>query len=126
MVTGCGGILSDRKGNFQTPEYPNKYPYGINCTWTIEPPVKSFLVLEFIDFETELGHDFLKISDIIHEWSIGAFSGSDKPKNLVSSSNFMILMFTADESGERRGFNISYTIKTSGIYYVFILIFCAF
>ena len=34
--TGCGGILTGRRGSIQTPDYPAAYKENLNCEWKIK------------------------------------------------------------------------------------------
>lgn len=64
-------------------------------------------------FQTELGYDFLEIHDGPNLLSplIGSFNGTQVPQFLFSSSNFLYLLFTTDNSRSNVGFKILYESK---------------
>lgn len=59
----CGGLLQERSGTFETPNYPNSYPSEVVCLWVIRvPKAKSIIVtIETFDIGKETG-DFLAYS----------------------------------------------------------------
>lgn len=61
-------------------------------------------------FQTELGYDFLEIHDGPNLLSplVGSFNGTQVPQFLFSSSNFLYLLFTTDNSRSNAGFKILY------------------
>lgn len=65
-------------------------------------------------FQTELGYDFLEIHDGPNLLSplVGSFNGSQVPQFLFSSSNFLYLLFTTDNSRSNAGFKILYESKS--------------
>ena len=107
--------MNDTKGYIQSPNYPNEYPYSMSCSWTIRGPTNSFIILSFINFETEPGHDFLEIYDGSADSLVANHSGSDKLNDLLSSSNTLILKFVSDMNIQMKGFKISYKIIIRGI-----------
>ena len=64
-------------------------------------------------FQTELGYDFLEIHDGPNLLSplVGSFNGTQVPQFLFSSSNFLYLLFTTDNSRSNAGFKILYESK---------------
>lgn len=68
------------------------------------------VILSSYRFQTELGYDFLEIHDGPNLLSplIGSFNGTQVPQFLFSSSNFLYLLFTTDNSRSNAGFKILY------------------
>lgn len=68
-------------------------------------------------FQTELGYDFLEIHDGPNLLSplVGSFNGTQVPQFLFSSSNFLYLLFTTDNSRSNAGFKILYESKSDTI-----------
>ena len=55
-VSGCGGLLNGSSGLFSTPGFPYKsYSGDLNCVWTLSIPTNGFVVIEFLEFDTEQG-----------------------------------------------------------------------
>lgn len=69
----------------------------------------SFFFL-LLRFQTELSYDFLEVHDGPNLLSpmIGSFNGTQVPQFLFSSSNFLYLLFTTDNSRSNSGFKIFY------------------
>lgn len=65
-------------------------------------------------FQTELGYDFLEIHDGPNLLSplVGSFNGTLVPQFLFSSTNFLYLLFTTDNSRSNAGFKILYESKS--------------
>lgn len=82
-------------------------------------PMESILQLTFsalfclLRFQTELSYDFLEVHDGPNLLSplIGSFNGTQVPQFLFSSSNFLYLLFTTDNSRSNSGFKIFYEGK---------------
>lgn len=74
--------------------------------------LSTFFSLLFIilRFQTELSYDFLEVHDGPNLLSplIGSFNGTQVPQFLFSSSNFLYLLFTTDNSRSNSGFKIFY------------------
>ena len=44
----CGGLLTDRQGSFQTPDWPARYPQeNFECEWRVRRPLGSSTLIEF-------------------------------------------------------------------------------
>lgn len=76
--------------------------------------VCDVLILLSLRFQTELGYDFLEIHDGPNLLSplVGSFNGTQVPQFLFSSSNFLYLLFTTDNSRSNAGFKILYESKS--------------
>jgi len=87
--------------------------YGLNeyYTFNIEPCGASSITLDFNNFDTEQGWDFLKVYDgpDVSGDLLGSFSGNTLPNSLTASSGKMTLLFTSDGSGTAPGFAASWT-----------------
>ena len=65
-------------------------------------------------FQTEVNYDTLEIRDGPSASSplIGEYHGTQSPHFLISTSNFLFLLFTTDNSRSAAGFSIRYESKT--------------
>lgn len=72
--------------------------------------VTASLLFLHLRFQTELSYDFLEVHDGPNLLSplIGSFNGTQVPQFLFSSSNFLYLLFTTDNSRSNSGFKIFY------------------
>lgn len=67
----------------------------------------------FVRFQTEVNYDTLEIRDGPSASSplIGEYHGTQAPHFLISTSNFLFLLFTTDNSRSAAGFSIRYESK---------------
>ena len=55
----CGGELTEPKGLIYSPNYPQKYPKRTFCSWNINLPKGSRIILNFLAFDLEEDDDCL-------------------------------------------------------------------
>lgn len=92
---------------------------NLSKMYSLECKQLSILQLTFsaffclLRFQTELSYDFLEVHDGPNLLSplIGSFNGTQVPQFLFSSSNFLYLLFTTDNSRSNSGFKIFYEGK---------------
>lgn len=109
-VTSCGTFLSGPNGVVTSPNYPGNYGDNEYCTWQIQVPVNKKIRLDFSEFKTESGRDFLLIYDTNHFQSPNiAFDGTTyTPLPFTSSGNVLRVRFISDEATTFKGFSFSY------------------
>ena len=49
----CKEIVTGRKGEIKTPNYPISYDDNLDCTWTIQADDDETVIIEFLDFHIE-------------------------------------------------------------------------
>lgn len=83
-------------------------------TCSCEFHVHVFVFLCFSRFQTEVNYDTLEIRDGPSASSllIGEYHGTQAPHFLISTSNFLFLLFTTDNSRSAAGFSIRYESKS--------------
>ncbi|XP_063780376.1 low-density lipoprotein receptor-related protein 12 [Pseudophryne corroboree] len=116
-VPTCGQSLKYFYGAFSSPNYPDFYPPGSNCTWLIDTGDRRKVILRFTDFKLDgTGYgDYVKIYDGLEENShkllrvLTAFD-SHAPLTVVSSSGQIRVHFCADKVNAARGFNATYQV----------------
>lgn len=116
----CSGTLTmvAPSGSFEDGSGPSNYNDNTNCSWLIKPPGVSSITLSFSAFNTQQGHDFLKVyeGDSASAPMIGSFSGSTLPQQLTIPSGSMLVKFSSDNAGNDLGWTASYTsVNTTGI-----------
>uniref|UniRef100_A0A671WK77 CUB and Sushi multiple domains 3 n=1 Tax=Sparus aurata TaxID=8175 RepID=A0A671WK77_SPAAU len=106
----CGGHYSAPNGVILSPGWPGYYKDSLSCEWVIESEPGRSIKITFDRFQTELGYDFLEIHDGPNLLSplVGSFNGTQVPQFLFSSSNFLYLLFTTDNSRSNAGFKLLY------------------
>uniref|UniRef100_A0A8C5MHU1 LDL receptor related protein 12 n=1 Tax=Leptobrachium leishanense TaxID=445787 RepID=A0A8C5MHU1_9ANUR len=113
----CGQSLKYFYGAFSSPNYPDFYPPGSNCTWLIDTGDRRKVILRFTDFKLDgTGYgDYVKIYDGLEEHTpkllrvLTAFD-SHTPLTVVSSSGQIRVHFCADKVNAARGFNATYQV----------------
>uniref|UniRef100_A0AAQ4NQP8 CUB and Sushi multiple domains 3a n=1 Tax=Gasterosteus aculeatus aculeatus TaxID=481459 RepID=A0AAQ4NQP8_GASAC len=114
----CGGHYSGPSGVILSPGWPGYYKDSLSCEWVVEAEPGSSIKISFDRFQTELSYDFLEVHDGPNLLSplIGSFNGTQVPQFLFSSSNFLYLLFTTDNSRSNSGFKILFEVVTLDTY----------
>nr|XP_028594815.1 CUB and sushi domain-containing protein 2 isoform X3 [Podarcis muralis] len=110
----CGGHLTSPSGMILSPGWPGFYKDSLNCAWVIEAQPGYPIKITFDRFKTEVNYDTLEVRDGKSYSSplIGVYDGTQVPQFLISTSNFLYLLFTTDKSHSDVGFQIRYeTVK---------------
>lgn len=118
----CTGKLIHDSGVIRSPNYPDYYPPGLDCTWIIQTNPGQQIRLNVTEFDLEGGYnacraDYLEIRNGPSKDSplIGRFCGRELKSNvLISHSNFLLLHMKTDEVLSRQGFEIRYDAATTG------------
>nr|XP_043886771.1 CUB and sushi domain-containing protein 1-like [Solea senegalensis] len=110
----CGGHLTAATGVLLSPGWPSFYKDSLTCQWVIEAQVDHAVKINFDRFQTEVNYDTLEIRDGPSASSplIGEYHGTQAPHFLISTSNFLFLLFTTDNSRSAAGFSIRYESVT--------------
>lgn len=110
----CGGVLTGLSGVISSPGYPQEYSNNADCSWAIHVSNTSVVTLVFLDFQLEnnegCNFDFVALFDgptVTHR-HLGKYCGADKPPNIVTSSNQLLVVFKSDFNIGGRGFRAYY------------------
>uniref|UniRef100_A0A3B5BIP0 CUB domain-containing protein 2-like n=1 Tax=Stegastes partitus TaxID=144197 RepID=A0A3B5BIP0_9TELE len=110
----CGGVLTGLSGMISSPGYPQEYSNNADCTWSIHVSNTSVVTLVFLDFQLEnnegCNFDFVALFDgptVTHR-HLGKHCGTDKPPNIVTTSNQLLVVFKSDFNIGGRGFKAYY------------------
>ncbi|MEQ2208136.1 CUB and sushi domain-containing protein 1, partial [Xenoophorus captivus] len=117
LLAECGGHITGAvSGRILSPGYPAPYDNNLHCTWTVEADTGKTISLHFIVFDTEVGHDILRVWDgpsgpsdggiLLKEWS-----GPALPEDIHSTFNILTLQFDADYFISKQGFSIQFSSK---------------
>ncbi|XP_051920530.1 CUB and sushi domain-containing protein 3-like isoform X1 [Hippocampus zosterae] len=114
----CGGHYSGASGVILSPGWPGYYKDSLSCEWVLEAESGRSIKISFDRFQTELSYDFLEVHDGPNLLSplIGSFNGTQVPQFMFSTSNFLYLLFTTDNSRSNSGFKIFYEVVTVDTY----------
>ncbi|KAJ6665888.1 hypothetical protein lerEdw1_001360 [Lerista edwardsae] len=97
----CGGHLTASSGVILPPGWPGYYKDSLNCEWVIEAKQGHSIKITF-DKDGPTSSSPL----------IGEYHGTQAPQFLISTGNYMYLLFTTDNSRSSVGFLIRYESVT--------------
>uniref|UniRef100_A0A3B4FEM3 CUB domain containing protein 2 n=1 Tax=Pundamilia nyererei TaxID=303518 RepID=A0A3B4FEM3_9CICH len=110
----CGGVLTGLSGVISSPGYPQEYSNNADCSWAIHVSNTSVVTLVFLDFQLEnnegCNFDFVALFDgptVTHR-HLGKYCGTDKPPNIITTSNQLLVVFKSDFNIGGRGFKAYY------------------
>ncbi|XP_036942120.1 mannan-binding lectin serine protease 1 isoform X1 [Acanthopagrus latus] len=108
------GVFRERSGVLSSVDFPSPYPKSSECLYRIEVEVGFRLRLQFdARFDVEdhpdvsCPYDHVKIRAGSREF--GPFCGDQSPGEIQTDSNVVSVFFHSDNSGENRGWRITYT-----------------
>ncbi|XP_028328899.1 CUB domain-containing protein 2 [Gouania willdenowi] len=110
----CGGVLTGLSGVIASPGYPEDYSNNADCSWSIHVSNVSVVTLVFWDFQLEnnegCNFDFVAVFDgpTVSHRHLGKYCGVDKPPNIVTTSNQLLVVFKSDFNIGGRGFKAYY------------------
>ena len=102
--------MTGPSGTVTSTNYPGNYDNNEYCTWQIQVPVNKKVRLDFTEFKTETGKDFLMVYDTSHyESTTILFDGTTYlPPSFTSSGNVVRIRFISDGNTTRKGFSFNY------------------
>lgn len=113
--SGCGGQLIEKKGHFESPDFPGKYPDNTDCFWIVTIKPGQELRIHFDSFQTEHGFDSLKIE--VGKRMVKLLSGyrHRQPDVVIpfkeKTGGEINLYFTSDVTISEKGFRATYEIE---------------
>ncbi|XP_040577951.1 cubilin [Lepeophtheirus salmonis] len=114
----CGGVIRDEThGSIYSPGYPNNYPHGRNCTWTIFANPSKRVQFHFATIEIErhpnCSFDYVQIRDgmelTINSHILAKYCNSTSPPPITSSGSTVSIDFVSDYGSNDRGFHITWS-----------------
>ncbi|XP_033109887.1 fibrillin-2-like [Anneissia japonica] len=111
---GCSWTFNGLEGDFHSPNYPNNYMDGIQCTYKFNAPPGKRIKISFTDFKLEgkspnsrCAYDYLEILDgeSRDSDSLGRKCGRELPPDILSTTNRLFIKLTTDNSVNYGGFN---------------------
>ncbi|XP_009633907.1 mannan-binding lectin serine protease 1 [Egretta garzetta] len=107
-------LYTQRSGVVTSADFPSPYPKSSDCLYRIELEEGFFITLSFEDsFDVEdhpevtCPYDYIKIKAGHREF--GPFCGEKSPGHIETQTNSVQILFHSDNSGENRGWKLSYT-----------------
>lgn len=104
VLTDCEGVFVDGSGD-------NPYSNDLACSWTISPYAAATITLNFANFSTEEGFDYVSIYDGSRSTDtlIAQFSGNSIPEQVTAKSGYMHVLFESDGSFTDAGWLANYS-----------------
>ncbi|MGH0159306.1 UNVERIFIED_CONTAM: hypothetical protein FKN15_040677, partial [Acipenser sinensis] len=108
----CQGVViaSRSRGVLESPNYPNAYPHGKRCSWTIQATAGNTINYTFTAFDLEVycTYDYIKLYDGPNDQSylIGTFCGNTPPPANSTTGTSLHVVFVSDPSVSRSGFQM--------------------
>ncbi|XP_064000472.1 astacin-like metalloendopeptidase [Pogoniulus pusillus] len=111
----CSTILDAASGSLSSDNYPRNYTDNTNCVWLLRTRSRK-ISLHFQAFElqktSDCQGDYVKVYDGSSKSSpvlMDKTCGSEIPKELVASSNLMLVEFVTDDANTASGFQATFT-----------------
>ncbi|XP_072168048.1 ovochymase-like [Diadema setosum] len=103
----------------ESPMYPNYYPNNAGILWFISIPEDYSLLIDFLDFSTEAGYDYLVIGSGLSpehgdSLEIARYDGDEIPDDLRLLVTNAWIHFTSDGSVTEQGFQLELRVDTIG------------
>ncbi|XP_046460834.1 deleted in malignant brain tumors 1 protein-like [Daphnia pulex] len=106
----CGGNFSEPSGIFSSPNYPNPYDNNEICEYTIQVAEGNRIVLNFLEFNTESGADYVTVYDGLSTASpvLVRVSGLSTDLLTTSSGSGCLVVHTSDGVNSSKGWSATY------------------
>ncbi|XP_054002675.1 cubilin [Hylaeus anthracinus] len=110
----CGGKFTADAGIIHSPNYPQNYPYKLNCEWLIQVDKNYVVNFTFLDFDIEHTNnctdDYVEIYDGPTKDSplMARLCKNMLPPPYVASSNEMLVVMRSDGIISAKGFKARY------------------
>ncbi|CAJ1066153.1 membrane frizzled-related protein [Xyrichtys novacula] len=111
--TGCGGVLADSEGSFNSPNHPGSYPPNLLCVWVISVPPPSLVQIHITSLTIEgpspCLFDWLAVQEQKEQSSVVTrFCGNVAPPTVNTNSSTVWVTFRSDGSISGSGFTAQY------------------
>ncbi|OFX17846.1 MAG: hypothetical protein A2033_05465, partial [Bacteroidetes bacterium GWA2_31_9] len=109
----CSGTtnITDASATFSDGSGIKEYLASTNCKWLIQPAGATYIKLDFSEFNTESGYDFVNIYEGTDSLGnlVGQFSGTDIPQTVTALGSDMFVQFISDDLINANGWEATYT-----------------
>ncbi|XP_067326675.1 cubilin [Anolis sagrei] len=111
---GCGGVFQAPHGEIHSPNYPQPYGNGTDCSWVIRVDFGHRVMLNFTDFAIESHrsclYDYVAVFDGPNNEAplLRKVCGTQRPPPITSTQNIMFVRFRSDSSVHLRGFSAQF------------------
>ncbi|XP_034938584.1 cubilin [Chelonus insularis] len=121
--TVCSNKIHGFGGVIESPNFPNKYPSHINCSWIIDAPIGNKINVTFSHFDIESNDEdsckdsYLEIkegADDEANTELGKFCGSTLPPKIASNQHQIFIEFAGNNYYQSAGFRLEWTLNGCG------------
>ncbi|XP_022777574.1 fibroblast growth factor receptor 4-like isoform X2 [Stylophora pistillata] len=106
---GCGYVQNNQ---LTSPEYPNFYPDGMDCTYWVNISLGWTLTIYFRDFEVEsqssCRYDYLRITNE-RNVLFGKYCGTETGRSVSVTGRYAVITFHSDGSVRKKGYNLIFS-----------------
>lgn len=105
LLSSASGTITDGSGSAA-------YQNSADCKWILQPGSGAGIRIDFTQFRTEAGYDFVTIYDgsqVNSRYMVRRFSGTSLPPSITTSIPEATIYFTTDESITEQGWSLNYT-----------------
>ncbi|KAF2368216.1 EGF-like domain, partial [Trinorchestia longiramus] len=114
VSTSCGGDLTSERGQFASPFYPDSYPNGYDCIWTITAGAGNRVQLNFPQFELveneNCNTDYVEVHEGDASGPLLLHNCSNTPPSVLTAWDALWVRFRSGDSGTAAGFLASYSL----------------
>ncbi|XP_037398032.1 CUB and zona pellucida-like domain-containing protein 1 isoform X3 [Pygocentrus nattereri] len=107
-ITGgapCGGDLTNPRGEFFSPQFPNNYPNNARCTWRLLASETQVVYLTFTFVQLETCCDSIRVYDgPTDSYPLLGRLPQNQTHHFNSSMRYLTVVFTSDHSVTYQGF----------------------
>ncbi|XP_013379197.1 uncharacterized protein LOC106150688 isoform X2 [Lingula anatina] len=114
----CNAELRQDQGLFASPNFPENYMSSSRCSWHIRAPPRHQILFRIHYFHLEPHprdicsnrFDYVAVYDGSSNSNkrLGIYCGARAPFSLMSTGSNLLVEFSSDPQGERKGFNATY------------------
>ncbi|KAK4871991.1 hypothetical protein RN001_016115 [Aquatica leii] len=127
--TLCQNTLTGFRGVIESPNFPNNYPFDVDCTWTIEVSKGNKINVTFAQFElvsalvaTGCPVNYVDVSNCLIKYknddedfiNYGIYCGMKPPSMITINSNIAQIRFVSNSSLVGIGFRLEWQVEGCG------------
>ncbi|XP_063985313.1 cubilin homolog [Diachasmimorpha longicaudata] len=127
--TLCQNKLHAHSGVIESPNFPDRYPPNLNCSWIIDAPIGNKINISFSHFDLEPGNpftenpctfDYLNIKEGSYDTpqtelgNLCPMEGMIIPPKIVSTENQIFINFRTDWESHYGGFRLEWIVTGCG------------
>uniref|UniRef100_A0A6A7FUH2 Cubilin n=1 Tax=Hirondellea gigas TaxID=1518452 RepID=A0A6A7FUH2_9CRUS len=121
VSVSCGGDLTSESGQLASPNYPDSYPSGYDCTWTITAGAGNRVQLTFSEFDIaeseNCNTDYVEVHEVSAEGRLLMHNCSDQVMPSITANRALWIRFRSGDDSSAPGFLASFAMLHGRILY---------